>query len=91
MEWIKKIGSCLASGLRFIQNHFKATLCLCLFVIWLILPASEEGLTSYNLQKISLVGPHLDATSIVEQFDEARKNKNREGLFSIDSPGGAVS
>ena len=91
MEWIKKIGSCLASGLRFIQNHFKATL-LVLFVIWLILPASEEGLTSYNLQKISLVGPILDATSIVEQLDEARENKEVKGvLFSIDSPGGAVA
>jgi len=91
MEWIKKIGSCLASGLRFIQNHFKATL-LVLFVIWIILPASEEGLTSYNLQKISLVGPILDATSIVEQLDEARENKEVKGvLFSIDSPGGAVA
>lgn len=91
MEWIKKIGSCLANGLRFIQNHFKATL-LVLFVLWLILPSSEEGLTSYNLQKISLVGPIIDATSIVEQLDEARENKEVKGvLFSIDSPGGAVA
>ncbi|HEX5710540.1 MAG TPA: signal peptide peptidase SppA [Sulfuricurvum sp.] len=91
MEWIKKIGSCLANGLRFIQHHFKATL-LVLFVVWLILPSSEEGLTSYNLQKISLAGPIMDATSIVEQLDEAGENKEVKGvLFSIDSPGGAVA
>ncbi|MGZ8546040.1 MAG: signal peptide peptidase SppA [Sulfuricurvum sp.] len=91
MEWIKKIGSCLATGLRFIQNNFKATL-LVLFVLWLILPSSEEGLASYNLQKISLVGPILDATTIIEQLDEARENKEVKGvLFSIDSPGGAVA
>jgi len=91
MEWIKKIGSCLASGLRFIQNNFKATL-LVLFIVWLILPSSEEGLSSYNLQKISLVGPIMDATSIVKQLDEARENKEVKGvLFSIDSPGGAVA
>ncbi|MGZ5208465.1 MAG: signal peptide peptidase SppA [Sulfuricurvum sp.] len=91
MEWIKKIGSCLATGLRFIQNNFKATL-LVLFVLWLILPSSEEGLASYNLQKISLVGPILDATTIIAQLDEARENKEVKGvLFSIDSPGGAVA
>jgi protease-4 len=91
MEWIKKIGSCLAAGLRFIQNNFKATV-LVLFVIWVILPSSEEGLASYNLQKISLAGPILDATSIIEQLDEARENKDVKGvLFSIDSPGGAVA
>lgn len=91
MEIIKKIGACLASGLRFIQAHFKATL-LVLFVLWLILPTGEEGITPHNLQKISLVGPILDATPIVEQLDEARENNDVKGvLFSIDSPGGAVA
>ena len=91
MEWIKKIGSYLAAGLRLIQNNFKAAL-LVLFILWLILPSSEEGLASYNLQKISLAGPIIDATSIVEQLDEARENKEVKGvLFSIDSPGGAVA
>jgi len=91
MEIIKKIGSCLATGLRFIQAHFKATL-LVLFVLWLILPSSEEGITPHNLQKISLTGPILDATPIIEQLDEARESENVKGvLFSIDSPGGAVA
>jgi protease-4 len=91
MEIIKKIGSCLATGLRFIQAHFKATL-LALFVLWLLLPSGEEGISPHNLEKISLAGPILDAMPIVEQLDEARKNPNIKGvLFSIDSPGGAVA
>lgn len=91
MEIIKKIGSCLATGLRFIQGHFKATL-LVLIVLWLILPSGGDGITPHNLQKIALGGPILDATSIVAQIDEARENKEVKGvLFSIDSPGGAVA
>lgn len=91
MEFIKKIGSCMAKGLKFIQEHFKATV-LVLFVLWLILPSSEDGITPHNLQKIALSGPILDATSIVAQIDEARENDGIKGvLFSIDSPGGAVA
>lgn len=91
IEFIKKIGSCLATGLRFIQAHFKATV-LVLFVLWLVVPSADEGITSHNLQKITLTGPILDADTIVEQIDEAGKNKNVKGvLFSIDSPGGAVA
>ncbi|MFY9142223.1 signal peptide peptidase SppA [Sulfuricurvum sp.] len=91
MEFIKKIGSCLATGLKFIQAHFKATV-LVLIVLWLIIPSADEGITSHNLQKIVLTGPILDAGTIVEQLDEAGENKNVKGvLFSIDSPGGAVA
>lgn len=91
MEIIKKIGSCLVTGLRFIQGHFKATV-LVLFVLWLILPSADEGITPHNLQKIALSGPILDATAIAAQIDEARENENIKGvLFSIDSPGGAVA
>ncbi|MDD5717039.1 MAG: signal peptide peptidase SppA [Sulfuricurvum sp.] len=91
MSMIRKIGSCLVIGLKFIQTHFKATV-LVLLVLWLILPSGDEGITQYNLQKITLTGPILDATSIVEQIDEARENTDVKGvLFSIDSPGGAVA
>ncbi len=91
MEIVKKIGSCMATGLRFIQGHFKATV-LVLFVLWLILPSGDEGITPHNLQKITLTGPILDATPIVEQIDEASENDDVKGvLFSIDSPGGAVA
>ncbi|MDP2078872.1 MAG: signal peptide peptidase SppA [Sulfuricurvum sp.] len=91
METLKNIGAFLVSGLRLIQTNFKATL-LVLFILWLIIPSKEEGITFYNLQRITLTGPILDATPIVEQIDEARENKKIKGvLFSIDSPGGAVA
>ncbi len=91
MEYVKKIGSCLARGLKFIQDHFKATV-LVLIVLWLFLPSGEDGISPHNLQKIALTGPILDATPIVTQIDEARENKEVKGvLFSIDSPGGAVA
>ena len=91
MDFIKKVGSCLATGLKFIQAHFKATV-LVLIVLWLLLPSGETAITPHNLQRIALTGPILDATSIVTQIDEARENKEVKGvLFSIDSPGGAVA
>lgn len=91
METLKKIGSLLASIIQFIQTNFKATL-LVLFVLWLIIPSGDETMSSHNLQKITLTGPILDATSILEQIDEAREDKDIKGvLFSIDSPGGAVA
>jgi protease-4 len=91
MEIIKKIGSCMATGMRFMQNHFKATL-LVVFLLWLIIPSSDEGIASYNLQKISLAGPIMDATVILEELQDAQDNPDVKGvLFSIDSPGGAVA
>lgn len=91
METLKKIGSLLASIIQFIQTNFKATL-LVLFVLWLIIPSGDETMSSHNLQKITLTGPILDATSILEQIDEAREDKDIKGvLFAIDSPGGAVA
>lgn len=90
MKWIQRIGLCLARGLKFMQEHFKATL-LAAFILWLFLPA-DEGMSPHNLQKIALTGPIMDATQIVEQIDEARENDDVKGvLFSIDSPGGAVA
>lgn len=91
MEWIKKIGSLIASMLTFIQDHFKATL-LVLFVLWLLIPSGEEAIASHNLQKITLTGPILEAAPILEQLDEADENPDIKGvLFCIDSPGGAVA
>ena len=91
MEIIQKIGRCLATGMRFMQNHFKATL-LVIFILWLILPSGEESLKPHNLQKISLAGPIMDATVILDELQEAQENPDIKGvLFSIDSPGGAVA
>jgi len=91
IEIIQKIGRCLATGMRFMQNHFKATL-LVILILWLILPSGEESLTPHNLQKISLAGPIMDATVVLEELQEAQENPDIKGvLFSIDSPGGAVA
>jgi protease-4 len=91
IEIIQKIGRCLATGMRFMQNHFKATLLLIL-ILWLILPSGEESLKPHNLQKISLTGPIMDATVLLEELQEAQENPDVKGvLFSIDSPGGAVA
>lgn len=91
METIRKIGLALGTIIQFIQTNFKATL-LVLFVIWLIIPSGDESMRFHNLQKITLTGPILDATTILEQIDEAREDKEIKGvLFSIDSPGGAVA
>ena len=90
MTLIRNIGRCLANGLRFIQNHFKASL-LVVFLVWLFLP-HDDGVMPHNLEKITLSGPIMDATEIVQQLDDARENEEVKGvLFVIDSPGGAVA
>jgi len=90
-EWVKKIGAALAAIFTFIQDHFKAVV-LVLFLLWFFIPTGEESISSYNLQKVTLVGPILDASTIMEQLDEAAENPDVKGvLFCIDSPGGAVA
>lgn len=91
MEFLKKIFSPITATMDYIQNHFKAMV----FVVILILifaPASEKEFTSYNLQKINLSGPIMDATEIVEKINKAASNNAVKGvLLSVNSPGGAVS
>jgi protease-4 len=91
MNFIKKLFSPITVTLDYIQNHFKALLFVLLLVI-LFAPVSEKEFTPYNLKKINLSGPIMDATEIVEQIDKAGKNSAVKGiLLEVDSPGGAVS
>ena len=91
METLKKIFSPITATLDFIQNHFKAMLFV-LLVIILFAPASEKELTPHNLEKISLVGPIMDASEVVEKINKAADNKDVKGvLLAVDSPGGAVA
>ena len=91
METIKKIFSPLIATIDYIQNHFKAMLFLLLLVL-LFAPASEKEFTANNLQKISLSGPIMDATEVVQQINSAADNEAIKGvLFCVDSPGGAVA
>ncbi len=91
MEFIKKLFSPITLSLKFIQNNFKAMLfVLILFLIFA--PAAEEDLTPNNLQSISLVGPIMEVSEVLEQIDAASKNDHIKGvLLVVDSPGGAVA
>ncbi len=91
MELIKKIFSPITLTLKFIQNNFKAMIfILILFLIFA--PAAEQDLTPNNLQRISLVGPIMEVSEVLEQIEAASTNKHIKGvLLVVDSPGGAVA
>ena len=91
MEFIKKLFSPITVTMDYIQTHFKAMLFVLLLLL-LFLPAGEKGLQTYNLEKINLTGPIMDATEVVQKIDAARENKAVKGvLFEVDSPGGSVA
>jgi protease-4 len=91
METIKKIFSPITATIDYIQNHFKAMLFLLLLVL-IFAPASEKEFTTNNLQNITLAGPIMDATDIVQKIDAAANNSAIKGvLLTVDSPGGAVA
>lgn len=91
MKYIKMLFLPITIPMKFIQEHFKAMIFL-LILFLLFAPKSEQDLTSNNLQEIYLAGPIMQASEIVEQIDDARKNKNIKGvLLNVNSPGGAVA
>jgi len=91
MKFLKKLFSPITITMSYIQNHFKAMLFMLLLII-IFAPASENEFTKNNLEKITLVGPIMDASEIVQQIDKAAQNDSIKGvLLSVDSPGGAVA
>jgi len=91
MEIIKKIFYPITATIDYIQNHFKAMLFILLLAI-LFIPTSQKEFTHNNLQKITLSGPIMDATDIVQKINAAAKNSAIKGvLLIVDSPGGAVA
>lgn len=91
MDFIKKIFSPVTATMDYIQNHFKAMIFL-LILILLFVPLGEKKLTEYNLEKINLSGPIMDATQVVEKINQAAQNRMVKGvLFIVNSPGGAVA
>ncbi len=91
MEFLKKIFSPITGTMNYIQNHFKAMLFLLILVL-IFAPASKKEFTAYNLKKITLSGPIMDSTEVVQQINDATKNSTVKGvLLCVDSPGGAVS
>lgn len=91
METIKKIFSPITGTINYIQNHFKAMLFV-LILILIFTPMSKQELNTYNLEKISLAGPIMDASEIVTKINNAANNNAVKGvLLCVDSPGGAVA
>jgi protease-4 len=91
MEFLKKIFSPITGTMNYIQNHFKAMIFI-LILILIFAPASEKEFTAYNLKKITLSGPIMDATEVVKQINDAADNAHVKGvLLCVDSPGGAVA
>ncbi len=65
---------------------------LFLLIVFLIFSPGGTELKQPNLAKVKLEGMIMDATLIVNQLEEVRKNKHIRGvLFVINSPGGAVA
>ena len=91
MEFIKKLFSPITAILKFIQNYFKSMIFL-LIVFLIFAPSSKQDLMPNNLQKISLTGPIVEISKILEQLEDADKNTRIKGvLLVVDSPGGAVA
>jgi len=91
MEFIKKLFLPITIPMKFIQDHFKAMIFL-LILFLIFAPASEQELTSNNLEEIHLIGPIMEVSEVLEQIENATENENVKGvLLVVDSPGGAVS
>ncbi|MBU1659711.1 signal peptide peptidase SppA [bacterium] len=91
MEFIKKLFSPITATLGFIQNHFKAMIFL-LIVFLIFAPSSDTELKPNNLEEISLFGPIIEVSEVLQQIENATSNEKVKGvLFTVDSPGGAVA
>ncbi|WP_428739495.1 signal peptide peptidase SppA [Sulfurimonas sp.] len=91
MGFLKALFIPITAPIKFIQEHFKATV-LVLIIILLFMPNENQSSFNHNLEKINLVGPIFDATEVVEKIDKATNNTNVKGiLLCVDSPGGAVA
>lgn len=91
MDFLRKLFSPITWTMNYIQNHFKAMLFVLLLFL-LFAPASETELTLNNLEQISLSGPIMEVTEVLEQIEKAGKKESIKGvLLVVDSPGGAVS
>lgn len=91
MEFLKNIFLPITAPIKFIQEHFKASLLVVILVL-MFMPHEGQQNFNHNLEKISLVGPIFDATEVVEKIDNAANNDRVKGiLLCVDSPGGAVA
>ncbi len=91
MEFLKNIFLPITAPIKFIQEHFKASL-LVVFLVLMFMPHENQQNLNHNLEKIYLVGPIFDATEVVDKIEKAANNNRVKGiLLCVDSPGGAVA
>ncbi len=90
MEFLKKIFRPVSATLKFFSEHFKGLVFV--LILFLMFAPSKEVAPNYNLQKITLTGPIMKASEVLEQIEDATKNDSVKGvLFEVNSPGGAVA
>ncbi len=91
MEFLRKLFLPITAPIKFIQNHFKASVFV-FIVVLMLLPNENQSSYFHNLEKINLAGPIFDATEVVQKIDKAADSKQVKGiLLCVDSPGGAVA
>ncbi len=79
----------VTAPIRFIQNHFKATLLV--VVILMIAFSGEKGETAQeNLYKIDISGPIFESESFLAELEKAKRENVRGLLLVVNSPGGLV-
>lgn len=91
LNFFKFLFSPITATLRFIQTYFKSIVFLT--ILFLIFNSSEPiEHSNPNLQKIDLVGAIMNSQKVLEQINEAKKDKHIKGvLLNVNSPGGAVA
>ena len=76
--------------IKWIGQHFLGMLFL-LIAFVVLMPTSTTELRPANLQEIQLVGPIMNADTILKEIEDIQKDPKIKGvLLNINSPGGAV-
>jgi len=91
LNFFKILFTPITATLKFIQTYFKSIVFITILFI-LFADNSTQKLQVANLQKIDLNGAIMNSDKIIEQIDNAKKDKNIKGvLLNVNSPGGAVA
>jgi len=95
-NFFKVIFSPIIAVLDFITKYFKTVVFLTIIYFVFYGTGNKEGSqasnANANLEKISLYGPIMDVSKVLERIEKAKVNKNIKGvLFIVNSPGGSVS
>lgn len=90
MQKIKHFFTVVSQVIKYLTQNFKGIL-LAIFIVYLILPSGEE-IRPANVVRIDLEGQIIDTKKVLENIENATKNRDIKGvLFVVNSPGGAVA